>query len=132
MERTPRVLIAKCGLDGHDRGAKLVARTLAEAGVEVVYTGKFLTPDQVVATALQESVDGIGVSLLSGSHMTLVPKILQLLKASDAGSVPVFVGGTIMPDDLEDLLSMGVDRVFPPGSSTTEIISYVTTLADRA
>lgn len=132
MSRVCRVLVAKCGLDGHDRGAKLVARVLAEAGVEVIYTGKFLTVDQVVETALQEDVDGIGLSLLSGSHMTLVPRVLERLTARDAASIPVFVGGTIMPDDEKALLELGVDRVFPSGSSLSEITSYVSELGKAA
>lgn len=128
MGRKLRVVIAKCGLDGHDRGAKLVSRVLAEAGVEVIYTGKFQTPEQVVVAAIQEDVDGIGVSLLSGSHMTVFPKILQLLKSKGAESIKVFGGGTIMPDDIDALTEMGVDRIFPSDSPTDEIEEYVRTL----
>ena len=129
MSRKVRVIIAKCGLDGHDRGAKLVARVLAESGVEVIYTGKFQTPEQVVTTAIQEDADGIGVSVLSGSHLTIFPKISRLLKAKNATSIKVFGGGTIMPGDIETLLEMGVDRVFPSDSNTDEIAKYVASLA---
>ena len=128
MARKMRVVIAKCGLDGHDRGAKLVARVLADAGVEVIYTGKFQTPEQVVATAIQEDADGIGVSLLSGSHMTVFPKILKLLRSQQAESIKVFGGGTVMPDDIDALIELGVDRIFPSDSPTNEIAEYVRAL----
>ena len=106
-KRTPRVLIAKVGLDGHDRGAKVVARALRDGGVEVVYTGLHQLPEQVVAAAIQEDVDAIGISILSGAHMTLVPRILTLLREQEA-EMPVIVGGTIPEDDIAELKSQGV------------------------
>ena len=125
--RTPRVLIAKVGLDGHDRGAKVVARALRDGGDEVVYTGLHQLPEQVVAAAIQEDVDAIGISILSGAHMTLVPRILTLLREQDA-DVPVIVGGTIPDDDIAELKSQGVAEVFTPGTPTGGIIDFVHSL----
>ena len=127
--RTPRVLIAKVGLDGHDRGAKVVARALRDGGVEVVYTGLHQLPEQVVAAAIQEDVDAIGISILSGAHMTLVPRILTLLREQDA-DVPVIVGGTIPDDDIAELKSQGVAEVFTPGAPTGGIVAYVHSLVE--
>jgi methylmalonyl-CoA mutase C-terminal domain/subunit len=123
-KRVPRVLIAKVGLDGHDRGAKIVARALRDGGVEVVYTGLHQLPEQVVAAAIQEDVDAIGISILSGAHMTLVPRILTLLREEDA-EVPVIVGGTIPDDDITELKSLGVAEVFTPGAPTGGIVEFV-------
>ena len=128
-KRTPRVLIAKVGLDGHDRGAKVVARALRDGGVEVVYTGLHQLPEQVVAAAIQEDVDAIGISILSGAHMTLVPRILTLLREQQA-EVPVIVGGTIPDDDIAELKSQGVAEVFTPGAPTGGIVDYVHSLVE--
>ncbi|MGA3172896.1 MAG: cobalamin B12-binding domain-containing protein [Syntrophorhabdales bacterium] len=125
MGRAIRILIAKPGLDGHDRGAKLISRVLVEAGVEVIYTGKFQTPEQIVGAAIQEGVDGIGLSILSGSHMTMFRKVLDLLKQKKVDDVVVFGGGVIMPDDIPQLQQMGVDRIFPPDTPTSQIVDYV-------
>ena len=113
-----RVVVAKPGLDGHDRGAKIIARALRDAGMEVIYTGLHQTPEQIVETVIQEDADAIGLSILSGAHMTLVPKIVELLEEQDAGDVLVTVGGTIPADDIEELKSQGVAEIFTPGSST--------------
>ena len=123
-KRVPRVLIAKVGLDGHDRGAKIVARALRDGGVEVVYTGLHRLPEQVVAAAIQEDVDAIGISILSGAHMTLVPRILTLLREQDA-DVPVIVGGTIPDDDIAELKELGVAKIFTPGAPTSAIVEFV-------
>jgi len=123
-KRVPRVLIAKVGLDGHDRGAKVVARALRDGGVEVVYTGLHQLPEQVVAAAIQEDVDAIGISILSGAHMTLVPRIIELLREQGA-EVPVVVGGTIPDDDVAELKSLGVAEVFTPGAPTGRIVDFV-------
>jgi methylmalonyl-CoA mutase C-terminal domain/subunit len=123
-KRVPRVLIAKVGLDGHDRGAKVVARALRDGGVEVVYTGLHQLPEQVVAAAIQEDVDAIGISILSGAHMTLVPRIIELLREQGA-EVPVLVGGTIPDEDAAELKSLGVAEVFTPGASTGRIVDFV-------
>jgi len=122
VEHKIRVLVAKPGLDGHDRGAKVIARALRDAGVEVIYTGLHQTPEQIVSSALQEDVDVIGISLLSGAHRELVPRIIELLKQSDMGDVPVFVGGIIPDEDVPFLLSLGVRGVYGPGTPTEEII----------
>ncbi len=121
-----RILMAKAGLDGHDRGVKVVARALRDAGVEVIYTGLHQTPEQVVTAAIQEDVDGIGLSLLSGAHMTLFPRIVQLLRDQGAGDIVVFGGGTIPEDDVETLKAQGVEALFTPGTSTETIINWVT------
>ncbi|RMG11924.1 MAG: cobalamin B12-binding domain-containing protein [Deltaproteobacteria bacterium] len=123
--RTPRVLVAKPGLDGHDRGAKIVARALRDAGFEVIYTGLHQTPEMIVNAAIQEDVDAIGVSIMSGAHMTLFPAILELLKEKGAEDVLVFGGGIIPGDDIPKLKAMGVAQIFTPGTSTEEIIAWV-------
>jgi methylmalonyl-CoA mutase C-terminal domain/subunit len=120
-----RIVVAKPGLDGHDRGAKVVARALRDAGVEVVYTGLHQTPEQIVATAIQEDADAIGLSILSGAHMTLFAKVLELLRERDAADITVFGGGIIPAADLEPLREMGVARIFTPGATTTEITDWV-------
>ncbi len=125
QERKIRVLIGKAGLDGHDRGAKVVARSLRDAGFEVIYTGLHQTPEQVVATALQEDVDAIGLSVLSGAHNYLFKRVLELLKENGAEEVVVFGGGIIPPDDVKSLESVGVKRLFTPGTSTQEIVKFV-------
>ena len=125
MTRTIRILIAKPGLDGHDRGAKIVARALSDAGMEVIYTGLHQTPERVVAAAVQESVDGIGLSILSGAHMTLIPKVLKLLKEKKADDIFVFAGGIIPENDMFKLKEMGVAEIFTPGAETTDIINFV-------
>ncbi|WP_019634548.1 cobalamin B12-binding domain-containing protein [Actinomadura atramentaria] len=122
--RRVRVVIAKPGLDGHDRGAKVVARALRDAGLEVIYTGLHQTPEQIVETAIQEGADAIGLSLLSGAHMTLVPRVLDLLAAADAADVAVFCGGIIPPDDIDALTGLGIVRIFTPSSSVEEIIAW--------
>lgn len=124
-EKRIRVLIAKPGLDGHDRGAKVIARALRDAGMEVVYTGLRQTPEQIVNAALQEDVDAIGVSILSGAHMTLFPRILELMKEREIGDVPLFGGGIIPDDDIPRLKEAGVDAVFTPGATMDEIIAYI-------
>jgi methylmalonyl-CoA mutase, C-terminal domain len=120
-----RILMAKAGLDGHDRGVKVVARALRDAGFEVVYTGLHQTPEQVVRAAIDEDVDAIGLSLLSGAHMTLFPRILELLRAEDAGDIVLFGGGTIPDDDVRALKQLGVAEVFTPGASTFDIVEWV-------
>ncbi len=123
--RKIRVVVAKPGLDGHDRGAKIIARALRDAGMEVVYTGLHQTPEQIVETALQEDADAIGLSVLSGAHMTLVPKIVELLKGQDAGEILVLVGGTIPSQDIPELKELGVAEVFTPGAPTQAIIDFI-------
>ena len=124
-ERKIRVLIAKPGLDGHDRGAKIVARALRDAGFEVVYTGLHQTPEQVVAAAVQEDVDAIGLSVLSGAHNYLFNRVLELLKEKGADDIVVFGGGIIPPEDIRALKELGVKEIFTPGASTQEIIRFV-------
>jgi methylmalonyl-CoA mutase C-terminal domain/subunit len=124
-QRKIRVVVAKPGLDGHDRGAKIIARALRDAGMEVVYTGLHQTPEQIVETALQEDADAIGLSILSGAHMTLVPKIVELLKEQDAGEIVVVVGGTIPNQDIPELKELGVAEVFTPGAPTQAIIDFI-------
>ena len=123
--RKIRVVIAKPGLDGHDRGAKIIARALRDAGMEVVYTGLHQTPEQIVETALQEDADAIGLSILSGAHMTLVPKIIEILEENDASDILVFVGGTIPKGDIPKLKELGVGEVFTPGTPTKRAVEYV-------
>ena len=118
-------MIAKAGLDGHDRGAKIIARSLRDAGMEVIYTGLHQTPEQVVETAIQEDADAVGISILSGAHMTLVPRIVECLRANDAGDVLVVVGGTIPDADAEELKRLGVAEVFTPGAPTTAIVDFL-------
>ena len=120
-----RVVIAKVGLDGHDRGAKVIARALRDAGMEVIYTGLHQLPEQIVETAIQEDADAVGISILSGAHMTLVPRIVELLRERGAGDVLVLVGGTIPGDDIAALKQDGVAEVFTPGAATTEIIDFL-------
>ena len=120
-----RVVIAKPGLDGHDRGAKIIARALRDAGMEVIYTGLHQTPEQIVETAVQEDADAVGISILSGAHMTLIPRILELLRDEGADDVLVVVGGTIPDDDAAELKRQGVAEVFTPGAPTSEIVEFL-------
>jgi len=120
-----RILVAKPGLDGHDRGAKIIARALRDAGFEVIYTGLHQTPEMIAETAVQEDVDAIGLSILSGAHMTLFPKIVELLRSKGAGDVPVFGGGIIPDDDIEELKRIGVRQIFTPGASTNQIVDWI-------
>ena len=120
-----RVVVAKPGLDGHDRGAKVVARALRDAGMEVVYTGLHQTPEQIVEAAIQEDADAVGLSVLSGAHMTLFAKVVELLKARDASDIVVFGGGIIPDEDIPELARLGVAKVFTPGATTTEIVDWV-------
>ena len=120
-----RVIIAKPGLDGHDRGAKVVARALRDAGVEVIYTGLHQTPEQIVAAALQEDADAIGLSILSGAHMTQFSRVLELLRERDATDITVFGGGIIPDADIAELEQLGVAKIFTPGATTTEIVDWV-------
>jgi methylmalonyl-CoA mutase cobalamin-binding domain/chain len=120
-----RVVIAKVGLDGHDRGAKIIARSLRDAGMEVIYTGLHQTPEQIAETAVQEDADAVGISILSGAHMTLVPRIVDLLREKGAGEVLVLVGGTIPADDIVELKLHGVAEVFTPGAPTSAIVEFV-------
>jgi methylmalonyl-CoA mutase, C-terminal domain len=123
--RKIRVVVAKPGLDGHDRGAKIIARALRDAGMEVIYTGLHQTPEQIAETVLQEDADAVGLSILSGAHMTLVPRVVELLKEQGADDVVITVGGTIPSDDIPELKQLGVAEVFTPGSSTQEIVDYI-------
>jgi isobutyryl-CoA mutase small subunit len=120
-----RVIVAKVGLDGHDRGAKVVARALRDAGVEVIYTGLHQTPEQIVAAAIQEDVDAVGLSILSGAHMTLFRRVIDLLAERGAGDIVVFGGGIIPDADIQELYRMGVARIFTPGAPTTDIVAWV-------
>jgi methylmalonyl-CoA mutase, C-terminal domain len=120
-----RVIVAKAGLDGHDRGAKVVARALRDAGVEVIYTGLHQTPEQIVAAAIQEDVDAIGLSVLSGAHMTLFARVIELLKEAGAPDIVVFGGGIIPDSDIGELNAMGVAKIFTPGAPTTDIVAWV-------
>jgi methylmalonyl-CoA mutase C-terminal domain/subunit len=124
-DRKIRVVVAKPGLDGHDRGAKIIARALRDAGMEVIYTGLHQTPEQIVETVLQEDAHAVGLSILSGAHMTLVPKIAKLLAAEGADDVVLVVGGTIPADDIPELKELGVAEIFTPGSSVQEIVDYI-------
>ena len=123
--RKIRVVVAKPGLDGHDRGAKIIARALRDAGMEVIYTGLHQTPEQIVETVLQEDADAVGLSILSGAHMTLVPRVVQLLREQEAGDVIVTVGGTIPAQDIPELEQLGVAAVFTPGAPTADIIDFI-------
>ncbi len=125
MQKPVRILIAKVGLDGHDRGAKVIASFLRDAGMEVIYTGLRQTPEMVVNTALQEDVDVIGVSILSGAHMTVFPRILELMKEKKMQKILLTGGGIIPPGDMEKLDKMGVGKLFPPGTDTGEIVEYI-------
>lgn len=124
-ERTLRVLVGKPGLDGHDRGAKIIARAFRDAGFEVIYTGLHQTPEQIVAAAIQEDVDCVGLSILSGAHNTLLPRVTQLFKEKNAGDIKVFGGGVIPEDDIPALKAAGISEVFTPGTSTEDIVGWV-------
>jgi len=123
--RKIRVVVAKPGLDGHDRGAKIIARALRDAGMEVIYTGLHQTPEQIAETVIQEDADAVGLSILSGAHMTLVPKVVELLAAQGVDDVLVTVGGTIPADDIPQLKELGVAEVFTPGAGTDEIVDFI-------
>ena len=125
MEKKIRILIAKAGLDGHDRGAKVVAAALRDAGYEVIYSGLRKTPESIVESALQEDVDAIGVSLLSGAHMTIFPKIIKYMKSKGMEDILLFGGGIIPSNDIKELKSIGVDELFTPGTNTDDIIDYL-------
>ena len=125
MEHKIRVLVAKAGLDGHDRGAKVVAAALRDAGMEVIYTGLRQTPEMIVEAAIQEDVDAIGISILSGAHMTIFPRILNLMKEKNVDDILLFGGGIIPEEDLNKLTGQGVGKLFTPGTPTTEIIEYL-------
>lgn len=125
MERKIRILMAKPGLDGHDRGVKVVARALRDAGFEIVYTGLHQTPEQIVSAAIQEDVDAVGLSLLSGAHKYLFPKVVELLKENQSGDIKVFGGGIIPQEDIPGLKEKGLQEIFPPGTSTEDISSWV-------
>jgi methylmalonyl-CoA mutase C-terminal domain/subunit len=126
QRRSPyRVVVAKPGLDGHDRGAKVVARALRDAGFEVIYTGLWQTPAQVAEVVLEEDADALGLSTHSGAHMTLFPEVMQELRARDLTDVPVFAGGIVPQRDVEPLREIGIERVFPPGTSLPEIVTWV-------
>jgi methylmalonyl-CoA mutase C-terminal domain/subunit len=130
--RKIRVVVAKPGLDGHDRGAKIIARALRDAGMEVIYTGLHQTPEQIAETVLQEDAHAVGLSILSGAHMTLVPRVVKLLAEQGADDVVVTVGGTIPADDIPELKELGVAEVFTPGSSTQEIVDFIrSSVGDR-
>ena len=130
-EKKIRVLIAKPGLDGHDRGAKIVARALRDAGMEVIYTGLHQTPEQIVETAIQEDVDHIGLSCLSGAHMTLFPKVIELLKKNNAEDITVSGGGIIADEDVPKLQKAGITGVFGPGTPTSEIVNFIKEIATK-
>jgi methylmalonyl-CoA mutase, C-terminal domain len=127
-----RVVVAKPGLDGHDRGAKIIARALRDAGMEVIYTGLHQTPEQIVETVIQEDADAVGLSILSGAHMTLVPRIVTLLEEQGIDDVVVTVGGTIPSDDIPELKRLGVAEIFTPGSSTEAIVEFIRGAVTRA
>ena len=125
-----RVVVAKPGLDGHDRGAKIIARALRDAGMEVIYTGLHQTPEQIVETVIQEDADAVGLSILSGAHMTLVPKIAALLKEQGADDVLLVAGGTIPSDDIPELKKLGVSEIFTPGSPVQDIVDFIENAVD--
>ena len=126
-EKKIRVVVAKPGLDGHDRGAKIIARALRDAGMVVIYSWLHLTPEQIVETVIQEDADAVGLSILSGAHMTLVPRVMELLKEQGADDVVVTLGGTIPSDDVKELKELGVAEVFTPGASTQEAVDFIRT-----
>jgi methylmalonyl-CoA mutase C-terminal domain/subunit len=126
-DRKLRILVAKPGLDGHDRGAKIIARALRDAGMEVIYTGLHQTPEMIVNAAIQEDVDAIGMSIMSGAHMTLFPAVIDLLKQNKADDIRIFGGGIIPDDDIPKLKGMGVTEIFTPGSSTQDIVQWIRT-----
>jgi methylmalonyl-CoA mutase C-terminal domain/subunit len=130
MNRKIRVLIAKPGLDGHDRGAKVIARALRDAGMEVIYTGLRQTPEMIANAAMQEDVDAVGLSILSGAHMTLVPRVLELMKTNGQGDVCVFVGGIIPEEDAKELEKLGVKAVYGPGTPTTQVVTDLTQMVE--
>ena len=131
--RKIRVVVAKPGLDGHDRGAKIIARALRDAGMEVIYTGLHQTPEQIVETVIQEDADAVGLSILSGAHMTLVPRVVQLLGEQGVDDVVITVGGTIPADDIPELKRLGVSEVFTPGAPTQDIVEFIQgAVAERA
>ena len=132
MSERIRVVVAKPGLDGHDRGAKVVARALRDAGMEVIYTGLHQTPEQIVETAIQEDADAVGISILSGAHMTLVPRILEGLRENGVEDVLVVVGGTIPRDDILALKEQGVAEIFTPGTPTQKIVEWLRSALDQA
>tara|TARA_B100000949_G_C14262339_1_gene443426 strand:+ start:883 stop:1284 length:402 start_codon:yes stop_codon:yes gene_type:complete len=131
MSSPLRILITKIGLDGHDRGVKIIATALRDAGMEVIYSGLHQTPDAVVQSAVQEDVDCIGISILSGAHMTLLPKLLKLLEENDASDIPVVIGGIIPDEDTLALEELGVAGIFRPGTPTSEIVEFVRELAGK-
>lgn len=132
-EQTLRILVAKPGLDGHDRGAKIIARALRDAGMEVIYTGLHQTPEMIVNAAIQEDVDAIGMSIMSGAHMTLFPAVMELLRGQKAEDIRVFGGGIIPDDDIPRLKEIGVAEIFTPGSSTQDIVTWIrSNIPDRA
>jgi methylmalonyl-CoA mutase, C-terminal domain len=124
-EKKIRVVVAKPGLDGHDRGAKIIARALRDAGMEVIYTGLHQTPEQIVETVIQEDADAVGLSILSGAHMTLVPRVVALLREQGVDDVVVTLGGTIPSDDVKELKELGVAEVFTPGASTEQAVEFI-------
>jgi methylmalonyl-CoA mutase C-terminal domain/subunit len=132
IQRKIRVVVAKPGLDGHDRGAKIIARALRDAGMEVIYTGLHQTPEQIVETVIQEDADAVGLSILSGAHMTLVPRIVELLSEQGIDDVLVTVGGTIPNDDIAPLKDLGVAEVFTPGAPTQDIIDFIRSAVEKA
>ena len=125
------MVVAKPGLDGHDRGAKIIARSLRDAGMEVIYTGLHQTPEQIVETVIQEDADAVGLSILSGAHMTLVPKVIELLREQDASEVVVILGGTIPAQDIDELKELGVAEVFTPGAPTQAIVDFIRSALER-
>ncbi len=125
MEKKIRVLVAKPGLDGHDRGAKVVANALRDAGMEIIYTGLHQTPEMIAEAAVQEDVDFVGLSILSGAHMTMFPRVMELLTEKGAGGIKVFGGGIIPKEDIEKLEGMGVSRIFGPGTDTRDIVEFI-------
>src|SRR6187401_2842892 len=129
--RKIRIVVAKPGLDGHDRGAKIIARALRDAGMEVIYTGLHQTPEQIAETVIQEDADAVGLSILSGAHMTLVPRVVELLRDQGADEVVVTVGGTIPADDIPELKKLGISEVFTPGAPTDEIVDFIRTAIDE-
>lgn len=131
MERKIRVLVAKAGLDGHDRGAKVVAAALRDAGMEVIYTGLRQTPEMIVEAAIQEDVDAIGISILSGAHMTVFPRIMNLMKDKNVDDILLFGGGIIPEDDLKKLKEIGVGELFTPGTSTVDIVKFLKEWVDK-
>jgi methylmalonyl-CoA mutase, C-terminal domain len=131
-QRKIRVVVAKPGLDGHDRGAKIIARALRDAGMEVIYTGLHQTPEQIVETVIQEDADAVGLSILSGAHMTLVPRIVELLREQDIDDVLITVGGTIPNDDIAPLKDLGVSEVFTPGAPTQAIIDFIRSRVEQS